>query len=404
MPGQKILLVDADSASLGYVARQLTEAGYHVLQASSAKKGLIAAWRDRPDVIIVDPALEDVPAEEFAQKLLKDARTAAVALIALSSLTDLQRGQALLQTGFHSYIQKSKQAIPDVLAALQALSTPSHRVQAPAESISPPAAQVPKPAPAPGPSGSGLSVVFLSAKGGTGTSSLCANLAMNIAVNHPDERVALVDLVLPIGSLSTLVDHTGAIDLVDVAAMSPDQITPDYLRSSLKPLPDWHVHLLEGCPNPDCGQRLNIASIPKIIAALQEAFDYVVIDIGRALSRITLPLIQRADLIVLIVSTDLATIANTKTVWEYLKAQGIDPEKVYTILNRAVGLEGLTKAEAESMIGLTIHIALPHLGGNFALANNLHKPLSLKYPNDTAAIVLKDAATQMVSQAKRVRG
>jgi hypothetical protein len=77
---------------------------------------------------------------------------------------------------------------------------------------------------------------------------------------------------------------------------------------------------------------------------------------------------------------------------------------MYTILNRAVGLEGVTKAEAEGMIGLTIHVAVPHLGGNFALANNLHKPLSLKYPNDTAAIVLKDAATQMVSQARRVRG
>jgi Flp pilus assembly CpaE family ATPase len=404
MSGQKILLVDADSASLGYVARQLTEAGYHVLQAPSGKKGLIAAWRDRPDVIIVDPALPDVPAEEFAQKLRKDVRTAAVPLIALSSLTDPQRGEALLQTGFHNYIQKSKQAIPDVLAALKALSTSSEHMEAPAESINPPTAPAPKPASLPAPSGSGLSVVFLSAKGGTGTSSLCANLAMNIAVNHPDERVALVDLVLPIGSLSALVGHSGAIDLVEVADMSPDRITPEYFRNSMKPLPEWHVHLLEGCPNPDCSQRLNIASVPKIIAALQGAFDFVVIDIGRALSRITLPLIQRADLIVLIVSTDLATIANTRTVWEYLRAHGVDPEKMYTILNRAVGLEGVTKTEAEGMIGLTIHVAVPHLGGNFALANNLHKPLSLKFPNDTAAIVLKDAATQMVSQAKRVRG
>jgi len=65
--------------------------------------------------------------------------------------------------------------------------------------------------------------------------------------------------------------------------------------------------------------------------------------IGRSLSRISLPLIQKADLIILVVSTDQSTVKLTKTVWDYLQSQGVDNQKIYAILNRAVRLEGLTK-------------------------------------------------------------
>ena len=80
------------------------------------------------------------------------------------------------------------------------------------------------------------------------------------------------------------------------------------------------------------------------------SYDYVLIDIGRSLSRITLPLIQHADLNILVISTDISTVSLTKTVLEYMKGKGVDPDSVFTILNRAVGLEGLSKSEAEKML------------------------------------------------------
>ena len=128
---------------------------------------------------------------------------------------------------------------------------------------------------------------------------------------------------------------------------------------------------------------------------LRSAYDFVILDIGRSLSRIGLPLIQKADLIALIVSTDQSTIKLTKTVWDYLQTQGMDDQKIYAILNRAVGLEGLTKVQAEEIIGLPIKTTMPYMGGNFALANNLNQPITAKYPTDTASIILKDAAREI---------
>ena len=55
-------------------------------------------------------------------------------------------------------------------------------------------------------------LIFLSAKGGTGTSSLCANFAMNIQQEHPDARVVVADLVLPIGLIGPIVGEDGTLN------------------------------------------------------------------------------------------------------------------------------------------------------------------------------------------------
>jgi hypothetical protein len=76
---------------------------------------------------------------------------------------------------------------------------------------------------------------------------------------------------------------------------------------------------------------------------------------------------------------------------------------MYAIMNRAIGLEGATKSEAEEMIGLPIKMTMPYMFGNFALANNLNQPITIKYPNDTASMILKDLAADMVKTARRLR-
>jgi MinD-like ATPase involved in chromosome partitioning or flagellar assembly len=144
------------------------------------------------------------------------------------------------------------------------------------------------------------------------------------------------------------------------------------------------------------GERVN-----EIVETLRSAYDIVVLDLGRSLSRISLPLIQKADLLPLIVSADLSAIELSKTVQDYFQTQDINEDKMYLILNRAVGLEGLTKAEAEEILDLTIKAVFPYMGGNLGLANNLHQPIITKYPTDTATFILKETAENMIRLAQR---
>jgi len=379
MAGKKILIIDADAASRNFVSAALQREGYQTLQTASGKEGLIFAWRDRPDLIIMDPAIADLKGEDMALRLRQDPRTARLPLVALSNNPQPAQIRLLIEAGFNEHLAKTAQVIPTLMDAVNRL------LGAAAKKVG------------------GLLIVFLSAKGGTGTSSLCANIATNIVQYKPEAQVAVADLVLPIGSIADIVGYQGDQNLVTVSEMPTTILTPEYFRDNLTEMTNWHFHLLAGSPDPENGNQLKVGLIGDFVSALKAAYDYVLIDLGRSLSRISMPIIENADLIALIVSTDQSTISLTKTVWEYLQSKGVDAARIYAILNRAVGLEGLTKAEAENIIGLEIKTSVPYLGSNFALANNQHLPFSQKFPKDTAAIVFKDIAQQMADLARRLR-
>jgi pilus assembly protein CpaE len=383
--GKKILIMDENEASRKFLSNLLRQKQFEVLEAPSGKEALIVAWRDTPDLILFDPVLSDISDGEFVQKLRHNPRTAQAPIIALSSDHRPARKEACLRAGVNDYLIKSSEMLQKLDGVLERLFD----VQPPMEVVSSVARE------------KGLLIVFLSAKGGTGTSSLCANLAMNIKTLQPEASVVVADLVLPIGSIGQIVGYTGKLNLAALSELPPAQTNADYIRQNLPELELWKFQLLAGSPDPQHGNSLKGDRIEQIVDVLRASYDFIILDIGRSLSRISLPLIQQADLIALIVSTDQSTIHLTKTVWEYLQTQGIEDQSLYAILNRAVGLEGLTKTEAEAIIGIPIKTMIPYMGSNFTLANNLNQPITTKYPKDTSSIVLKEAAENMVKLARR---
>ncbi len=381
MTGKKILIVDTDVASRNFIARTLEQQQHQVIQAGSAKEGLIAAWRDQPNLIIIEPALEDLKGEEFAARLRGDARTARLPLIALSADKSPARQKACREAGFDEYIMKSGQAISRLMDSINGLLGIRERAS----------------------KEGGLLVVFLSAKGGTGTSSLCVNVAMNMAQVQPQAKLVVADMVLPIGSLAHILGYEGDQNVVTVAALSAGETDSHYFREQLTRLPAWQFHLLAGAPDPESANELQGNRIGDVVRSLKAGFDFVVVDLGRSLSKFSLPVIRAADLLVLILSSDASTVALTRTLLDYLRAKGVDEGAIYPILNRAVGLEGMTKPEVEQALGLPIKSAVPYLGGNFTMANNQHRPFSQKFPGDTTSIIFIDIARKIVEMARKRR-
>jgi len=389
--GKTILLLDENEASRKYLAHALGEKQFKVLEIASGKEALISAWRDEPDLVLFDPVLSDINGEEFIQKLRQNVRTHDMPIIALSSDLGPALREVCLNAGANEYLVKSAEAISALGATLDRLfggaqtptTVPDTKEREDKEK--------------------GLLIVFLSAKGGTGTSSLCANFAMNIKLHEPEARVVVADMVLPIGSIGQIVGYDGKLNLVTVADLPSEQTNGEYFQKNLPEPELWEFQLLAGSPDPQHGNSIKINRIEQIVDVLRDAYDFIILDLGRSLSRISLPLIQQADLIPLIVSTDQSTVKLTKTVWGYLQEQGIGEQNIYAILNRAVGLEGVTKAEAEEILGFMIRTTMPYMGSNFTLANNLNQPITTKFPTDTASIIFKDTASDMIRLARRLR-
>jgi pilus assembly protein CpaE len=373
-----ILIIDGDAASRNYLAVMLGKSGYTVLSASLGREGLISAWKDHPQIIILDPVLPDMSGLDLVTRLRQDRRTSTVPCVALSSREDPQEMSALLAAGCNDYMLKSSQALAQLLELVPRLlhvdSTPKKR---------------------------GALIIVLSAKGGMGTSSLCANLAMCLASSYLEKRVAVLDLVLPLGSIADIVGDQNPHNLLAVAAESPERVTAAHFRENLPRTPAWYFYLLAGSNDPETANQLTPDRLEAILGALLESHDFVFVDIGRSLSRITLPLIQRAQVVVLVMGTDLDAVTLTQKVWSYLRDRGVNPQRLYVLQNRVVETEGVTKAEVERMLGLPVRLTMPYLAGNFTLANNRHEPLVDKFPGDAAALTLQEAARAIKEMIER---
>jgi MinD-like ATPase involved in chromosome partitioning or flagellar assembly/CheY-like chemotaxis protein len=388
---RSILIIDPDAVTRAFVSNVLRQQEYAVVQVGSALDGLVIASRDRPNMVLFEPLTADMGSEEFAARLRQDRRTEHIPLVAFTADASPARRQACMEAGFADFIAKTPEGVRALLSAVQQLAGDLPEIEEPRAVSAPP------------PSRNGLSIFFISAKGGIGTSSLCANLAMNIAQHEPDGRVAVVDLVLPIGSIAPIVGYEGSQNLVTLLNLSPAELSGELFAESPVSMRPWLFHLVAGSPDPESAGLLRVERIGSLLQQLKRSCDFVLVDAGRSLSKFSLPLLKGADLIVLIVSTDLSSITLTKTLLNYLRSQGIKDRAIFTVLNRAVGLEGLSRAEAERELAIDIKTTFPYLV-HFTLANNQHQPFTLKFPTDTTAVLaFQEVAQRIVTAARQLQ-
>lgn len=372
-----VVLIENNAPALAYLKAVLEQAGYAVRTALTGKEGLIEAWRAPTGTVILSDELLDLGYGEVIQKLRGDLRTAQVKIILLSTRSQPQDVMTAIRAGVNEFIVKQPGADAELVARLNALTEAAvEATRAPlGTNRLPPAGQI---------------VAFLSAKGGTGVSSLCVNTA-HLFAERAGKRVAVVDLVLPIGSLGYIVGvDTPGQNLVAATRLEGAQLTAETLQPMLSQPRGWKLHLLPGAPDPQTAQDLRVDHVEAVITELRRAFDVVFVDCGRTLSRISLPLLRQAAKIMLVVSSDLATVALTKTVLLFLDSQGIRRKNIGLVLNRAVGLEGLSRPELERELGLAVCSLVPHLSDQFALANNQHVPLVTRLASNTVLFTLQD--------------
>ncbi len=386
-----ILVVDKDLRSRNFLSALLLREGYVVQVASVGKEGYISALRDHPDVVVFDAAMSDMPAADFVRKLRADRRTAKATCVALAATSDAANMAELMAAGCDEYLVKSQETIQKLVSLIAGMHPQAEETQPTAGSKR-------------RGQHAGLLAVFLSGKGGTGTSSICANIAHSIANSQGNLDVAVLDMVMPIGSISSIVGFEGEFNLVKAAAHPLDDLNGDYLRKSISPLPSWGFRLLAGAPDPESANSVDASHVPVLIRAFRQTCDVTFVDLGRSLSRISLPIILEADIVIIVTGSDFSTLSITQVMWHYLQNKGLDAQHVYLLMNRAVGLDGLGKSDAERIIGLPIQATVPYMGANFSLANNQHLPVLQKMPNDTAAMMLDQIAHQILETARKIHG
>ena len=83
---KKILLVDDEEATLSFLARSLTRAGYAVSTAGDGRSALDAVHSEQPDLIVLDICLPDMRGEEVKQQLTENKTTQDIPVIFVTGI------------------------------------------------------------------------------------------------------------------------------------------------------------------------------------------------------------------------------------------------------------------------------------------------------------------------------
>jgi CheY-like chemotaxis protein len=102
-----VLCIEDDPTSLLLVQRVAARTpGVRLLSAQEGREGLELARRERPDLVLLDIVLPDVPGDEVLRRLRADPVTADIPVVVLSANARPERAAEVLAAGATEYVTK----------------------------------------------------------------------------------------------------------------------------------------------------------------------------------------------------------------------------------------------------------------------------------------------------------
>jgi CheY-like chemotaxis protein len=103
---EKILIIEDDYFLRDLMAKQLVKEGYEVFQAVDGEKGLEAAKKEIPDLILLDLILPGMNGFEVLEKIKQDIPLSKIVVMVLSNLAQKDDIDKALKLGAADYLVK----------------------------------------------------------------------------------------------------------------------------------------------------------------------------------------------------------------------------------------------------------------------------------------------------------
>ncbi|MGD8823253.1 MAG: hypothetical protein PVG63_09150 [Anaerolineales bacterium] len=378
---KSILLIEPDENTGKYLAHMLGEAGYVTTLVSSGKEGLIAAWRDQPDAIVLELTLADINSFDLVAKLRDDLRTQKTRIIGLVDRARLGDSRLSPESGLNTYIIKQTDTVDLMLRYLrQHITQPVIKERSNQTT------------------GSRLSLALTGCKGGVGVSSLCLNLAHSIAFQDRARSTVVVDLASPIGTLTEMTHADRHTDVVQLCQMDPKKLRPTYLRQNL-PIPhQWGFYLVPGTTQPWQYRELTANQLGGLLQSLHAAFDNIILDVGHNLGSLEFLAMDYSSRVALVFTPDEVGVRSALIYRQDVLRHGLEPEAILYVANRVMATESMSVGALEEALGQRPDLTLPFLGSDMHLTTSQHTPYPLRFPDQSGSRQMEKFAQSLIEQ------
>lgn len=394
-----LLIVDPDRPTCRWLKGVLEREQFSVDAAYTGDEGLQKIAEQPPDILVLELALPDMDGIELIRRVRQTPSTHESGIVLLSAHMEISDIQAGLSAGADEYLAKRPGVDSELIAKIRALAARTRVAKPGAPSLGVVRPSAPNFARAP--SGKGKIIAFGSAKGGTGTTSVCVNTAFALSRQSERLKILVVDMVLPLGTVGRSLGIESSQTVSELTQVYKDKLTPDAIQKFVSPERLYGFYVLLAANTVKQSTDLDATQIARLFDLLREMYDYVFVDIGRSLSRISLPIIQRADGIVETITPDVNTVKMTGLVIQYLVSLGIEYNRLCLLYNHLVGSLYISKDEIENQLGLALTGAIPNEMENMTAAINSGLPFMAKYPSRPASVALNEFARALVERVHK---
>jgi pilus assembly protein CpaE len=199
-------------------------------------------------------------------------------------------------------------------------------------------------------------VLVYSGKGGVGTSIVATNLATALAVGGA--RVALLDLDLQHGDVGVLLHLEAHPVSIDGLVQQGGEIDGAALERALATSGEG-VRVLLAPTSPEAADLVTASSLDAILSLLSGTHDYVVVDSPAQLEERIVGVMEAADQILLVSSSGITSVKDTKVTLRLLQSLGIAPDRVALVVNQTHARVGFAADDIERAVRFPILSSLP---------------------------------------------
>lgn len=371
----KILAIDDEKIYHNLIIHALKSQNYTIETASNGSEGIEKARTFHPDIIITDVMMPDMNGYEVTSALRREEEFARTPILVLTAQSDMQAKLEAFEAGADDYL--TKPFVPgELVARTLALLRRAERTQA-----------VQKKSPS---KEKARLIAVHSLRGGTGCSSMAVNLALGLEGLWQDSTI-LLDLVPTAGQIALMLNASLKRTWSDLARFSAGNIDREAINSVINQH-DSGLSFITAPTLPSEVTPLEKETLQTALQILRQQFSYIVADLPHDFYDMTLSVLDEADLILLLVAPEMASIRAAAAALDTYTKLGYPAEKINLVLNAVVPRSGLSKENIESALSLPITVTLPYLADKFVHAINYGQPLVFSHPEEAITGLFEDFA------------
>jgi pilus assembly protein CpaE len=326
----RVLIVD-DIAETRENIRKLLQFEADIEVAAVARTGREAIQLTQevnPDVVLMDinmPDMDGIAATEIIRQKMP-----AVQVVVLSVQGDQNYMRKAMLVGARDFL--TKPPMPDELVAAirraGKMAREERAKNAQAYVAAPSGANF---NPVTGVGTQGKIIMFYSAKGGTGCTTLAVNTA--VALCNEETRVVVVDASLQFGDVALFLNEQGKNTILDLAPRA-DELDPNIVEEVMIKHAVSGVHILASPSRPEHGEKVNPDQFTKLLRYLRQLYAYIIVDTSSYLNDVTLSVLDVAEAVVLVTAQDIPSIKNNRLFLDLMLTLNIPIEKVALVMNK----------------------------------------------------------------------